>query len=262
MHRRNVLGLLTMLAVAGLLQPSGLLASDAWTRHPAIVELLAGRVPEHDGIVLELPSVSEDGSNVPMRVAVDSPMTAEAFVTAVHVFAPANPAPPVLTARFQPEAGMVDLSTRIRLNESQRVFAVAELSDGSVRLAEQTVRVTVSGCLTTAGGSNDAIMQTRVRMPGSAAPGEPVELLSLIQHPMETGFRRNAGGELQPRHLLDRLQVALAGQPLVELLFQPSVSANPYVRLLLRPAASGPVELTWNDDQGRVAREQLDFRLR
>ena len=262
MNRRAVLQRAITLAAGGLLLPGTALATAAWARHAAIVDLLAGRVPDTDGILLELPAVSEDGSSVPMRVAVESPMTADARVTAVHVFAPGNPSPTVLTARFQPEAGMADLSTRIRLNASQRVFAVAEMSDGSVRLAEQSVRVTVSGCLTTATGSSDDIMRTRVRLPGSAAPGEPVELLSLIQHPMETGFRQDANGVPLPRHLLERLQINLAGQPLVELLFQSSVSANPYVRLLLRPTGSGPVELLWQDDQGRTAREQLEFQLR
>ena len=58
-------------------------------------------------------------------------MTKDNHVKAIHVFNEKNPQPNVITVRFGPRAGKAHVSTRIRLADTQKVIAIAEMSDGT-----------------------------------------------------------------------------------------------------------------------------------
>jgi len=98
-------------------------------------------------VKLELPPLSENGNTVPLTVSLESPMTAEDHVRAIHVFNEKNPQPDVASFRFGPRAGRARVSTRIRLADTQTVIAIGELSDGSFWSASATVVVTLAACL-------------------------------------------------------------------------------------------------------------------
>ncbi|NBO87772.1 MAG: SoxY-related AACIE arm protein [Burkholderiaceae bacterium] len=97
-------------------------------------------------IYFELPPLVENGNLVAVKCAVQSPMTAEDHVRSVHVFAEGNPLPAVLTAYFTPHSGKAALTSRIRLAESQRIWAVAVMSDGSFWQTSAETLVTLSAC--------------------------------------------------------------------------------------------------------------------
>ena len=102
----------------------------------ARAERRAGRVP---GVIYG------DGKP-PLTVSVESPMTAADHVTAVHVMSERNPDPEVATFRFTPRSGRATVSTRIRLADSQKIVAIAKLSDGSFWSASIDVVVTLAAC--------------------------------------------------------------------------------------------------------------------
>ena len=242
--------------------PRAFSRSGPWGRHSAIMDLLAGAEPMEGGITLELPSVSEDGSNVPLTVSVDSPMEDDDYVESIYLFAPGNPNEEVAAFHLTPLAGDAWISTRIRLNESQRVFALARLSNGDFRVAHQEARVTVSGCLADdATYDTDNIMQTRVRIPSSLGAGEAGEVLTLINHPMETGFRERGDGEIIPRHIIDSFLVEFDGEPALRADIHPSLAANPYLRFRVKPRRSTTMRLTWTDDQGATAEEEAEITV-
>lgn len=112
----------------------------------AIAEVAGDKTLNEGRIDLNLPEIAENGSTVPLKVEVDSPMTDSDYVKAVHVFAEGNPNPDVATFRFTPANGRAFASTRMRLAKTQDVVAVAEMSDGSMYTARQTVKVTIGGC--------------------------------------------------------------------------------------------------------------------
>jgi sulfur-oxidizing protein SoxY len=64
-------------------------------------------------------------------VIVDNPMTAEDHVRAIAVFNERNPQPHVITARLGPRAGGRCWRRISASPPSQRLLAVAALSDGS-----------------------------------------------------------------------------------------------------------------------------------
>jgi len=98
-------------------------------------------------VKLDLPPLIENGNSVTMTVAVESPMTAADHVKAIHVFNEKNPQPNVISVHLGPRAGRATISTRIRLADSQKVIAVAEMSDGSFWSDELEVIVTLAACL-------------------------------------------------------------------------------------------------------------------
>jgi sulfur-oxidizing protein SoxY len=103
--------------------------------------ILPGRVR------LDLPALVENGNSVTLTVAVDSPMTPADHVRAIGIFNQKNPLPDVAVFRLGPRAGRAAVTTRIRLADSQRVVAVAELSDGSFRSASADVIGTLAACV-------------------------------------------------------------------------------------------------------------------
>lgn len=221
----------------------------AWRRVPEIVALVGAAEPQAGGVTLDLPFVSENGSSVPLSVAAEGP-----GVRALHIFAPANPSPQVATFHFTPLSPVAAVETRIRLNESQTVIALALLDDGTALVAEREVRVTVSGCLTDAGTyAGESLFQTRVRAPESLEAGEAGPVLTMIGHPMETGLRPGPDGLALPRRLIERFEASLDGAPVFAADLFRSVAADPYIKFQIAPPASGTLALTWREDTGHVA---------
>lgn len=141
LSRRAALG--AALALVAL--PAGA-ATDA-ELDAAIREQVGTARIEDGGIALRAPAIAENGGQVPITVLVDSPQTAAQHVTAIHVFATRNPTPGVASFRLTPLLARAEIQTRIRLSEEQRIVALAQMSDGSVRRAVAEVRVTTGGCL-------------------------------------------------------------------------------------------------------------------
>lgn len=96
---------------------------------------------------LDLPPLVENGNSVTLTVAVDSPMTAADHVRAIGIFNEKNPQPEVAVFRLGPRAGRAAVTTRIRLADSQRITAVAELGDGSFWSGTADVIVTLAACV-------------------------------------------------------------------------------------------------------------------
>ncbi|MEE9209554.1 MAG: thiosulfate oxidation carrier protein SoxY [Kiloniellales bacterium] len=134
------------LAVVGMtLVPRAVLADTAAMKE-AMKARVGGAVAQAGRISLELPQIAENGNTVPIAIEVDSPMTEQDYVKAVHVFAEQNPLPNVATFRFTPRSGRARAATRMRLLKTQNVVALAEMSDGSVYMASTEVKVTIGGC--------------------------------------------------------------------------------------------------------------------
>ena len=83
-----------------------------------------------------------------------------------------------------------------------------------------------------------------------AKKGDLVEVKALVSHVMETGQRRDAAGNVVPRKILNKFTCTVAGKQVFAADFEPAVSANPYIQFKFKATESGPVVLTWTDDDG------------
>jgi sulfur-oxidizing protein SoxY len=106
--------------------------------------LAANPVPK---ITLTIPRLADNGHSVPLEVSVDSPMTAADHVKSITLISDRNPRPLMAKFNFNPMSGRAHVITRVRLNGSQKVTAIADLSSGETITAVAEVEVTESACL-------------------------------------------------------------------------------------------------------------------
>jgi sulfur-oxidizing protein SoxY len=114
----------------------------------AIRALTGGAAVKPGRVKLVLPELAENGNIVALSVSVDSPMTEEDHVKSVHIFSELNPITTLVRFHVSPRAGRnPTLLTNIRLADSQRVTAIAAMSDGSFWSGEANVVVTIAACI-------------------------------------------------------------------------------------------------------------------
>jgi sulfur-oxidizing protein SoxZ len=80
--------------------------------------------------------------------------------------------------------------------------------------------------------------------------GDIVEVKALVSHIMETGQRKDPQGNTIPRKILNKFTCTVAGKQVFAADFEPAISANPYIQFKFKAQESGPVVLTWTDDDG------------
>jgi sulfur-oxidizing protein SoxY len=147
--RRRFLGLAGSTAVIGAL-PALIsvrpVEATPETMAAAIRTVTGGAVVQSGKVKLDIPPLVENGNSVPMTVSVASPMTANDHVKSIHVFNEKNPQPNLGNFYLGPRAGRAQVSTRVRLADSQKITAVAKLSDGTFWSVTADVVVTLAAC--------------------------------------------------------------------------------------------------------------------
>jgi sulfur-oxidizing protein SoxY len=112
------------------------------------IRQVVGEAPVRNGKVkIDVPTLVENGNTVALAIEVESPMTKDDHVKAIHVLNEKNPQPNVISVQLGPRAGRATFSSRIRLADSQKVIAIAQMSDGSFWSDEIEVIVTLAACL-------------------------------------------------------------------------------------------------------------------
>jgi len=144
--RRKMLGGTLGVAVAGLL--GGASAANATPEEVAeVIKEFAGGAEVSSGTVtLTAPEIAENGNSVPVSVSVESAMSEDDYVESVVILAEGNPLPSVAKFNFTPASGEALASTRMRLARTQKVVAIAKMSNGAVFSDSREVKVTIGGC--------------------------------------------------------------------------------------------------------------------
>lgn len=154
MKRRAFLQTLGLAAAATtVITPSFALAADK-PKGPnemgidaALNAITGGKKVTPSGKVhLKAPEIAENGAVVPVTVTVDSPMTPDDYVKAIHVFATKNSNVRCADIMLTPANGAAMFATRVKLGSSQDILVVAETSKGEFLSAKQNVKVTIGGC--------------------------------------------------------------------------------------------------------------------
>lgn len=84
--------------------------------------------------------------------------------------------------------------------------------------------------------------------------GELTDIRVLMQHPMETGQRKDAAsGKLVPSHFIQTFLVSANGKPLVNGQLNTSVSKNPVFAFRARGLKAGDkLVVSWADSKGET----------
>ncbi|HWK01647.1 MAG TPA: thiosulfate oxidation carrier complex protein SoxZ [Xanthobacteraceae bacterium] len=93
-------------------------------------------------------------------------------------------------------------------------------------------------------------MASSIRVRATAS-GETTEVQALIQHPMDSGFVKNAKGELVPAHHIETVQFEANGKVVFTALWGPAVSKDPYVKFSFKGGKKGDdLKISWVDNKG------------
>jgi sulfur-oxidizing protein SoxY len=152
--RRQVMTGSAAFAAASLLHGQAVLADHEGAEHlpaghveAAIRQRTGGAQVNRGRVSLGIPQIAENGLAVFTTVDVESPMTTADHVKAIHLISEKNPIAQIASFRIGPRAGRAKVSTNIRLGGTQRVTALAEMSDGSFWADEKSVIVTIAACI-------------------------------------------------------------------------------------------------------------------
>lgn len=141
-HRRRQLiavGALLALVRPALATPEAMAA--------AIAAYTGGKPPQHGKVTFDIAKLIDNGNAVPVTIRVDNPQTADNHVAGIAIFNERNPETDVAQFTLGPRSGKAEVSTRIRLATSQKLVAVARLSDGSCWQQTVDVIVTLAACI-------------------------------------------------------------------------------------------------------------------
>ena len=144
--RRRFVALLAGLAAAALL-PLRAARAQADPFAALLKQVTGGATVRPGRVKVDTPRLADNGHSVPLTVSVESTMTAADHVRNITLLSERNPRPLMATFYLGPKAGRAEVATRVRLNGTQRVLAVAQISDGSYWSGTAEVEVTESACL-------------------------------------------------------------------------------------------------------------------
>ncbi len=99
----------------------------------------------------------------------------------------------------------------------------------------------------------------RLAVPDEAQKGDVIEIKALIQHEMESGFRRGSRGEAIPRDIIKTFECRLDGELVFSADFFPSIAANPILTFHLRVENSGTLSFEWTDQNGQTWSEEAEL---
>jgi len=197
-----------------------------------------------DAVKLVAPFSAENSAVVPLAVR-----TSLSNVKLIAFLCTKNPFPLAGTFQFGTELEG-ELRTRVKLGESQRIEAIVQAGDAYLT-AGLTVEVTSGAC-----GTIEQNVKTgrvgggMIRVKRDGAKGQ---LLALIRHPMETGFRVNEEtGRTIPAHFIQVVELTINGNRALLGQLGTAISQNPYLGLSIRHVSPGDVvKLSWRDNKGK-----------
>jgi sulfur-oxidizing protein SoxZ len=81
--------------------------------------------------------------------------------------------------------------------------------------------------------------------------GDTTEVQALIQHPMDSGYIKDAKGALIPAHFIRQLTFEHNGKTVFLADWGPAVSKDPYVKFAFKGGAKGDeLKISWVDNNG------------
>ena len=81
--------------------------------------------------------------------------------------------------------------------------------------------------------------------------GDTADVRVLMLHPMETGQRKDAKGQIVPLHFIQSVVITHNGKPVLDAQWSQAVSRNPFLGVRVKGAKAGDrITVTWTDNKG------------
>lgn len=180
------------------------------------------------------PLRAEDAAVVPVLVRTRIDQTPQRYIRHVWLVIDENPSPFGVKFTFTPASGRADIETRVRLESSPPIRAIAELNDGTLWM--HSVLVAGSGRCSAPAGKGlalDKLGRMKLHVEDRIAePGKPVLARLSINHPQFSGMASEV--RIEPR-FGRQVNVYHADQLVMSADVDFTVSENPSFRFYFMP---------------------------
>ncbi|NQZ54692.1 MAG: quinoprotein dehydrogenase-associated SoxYZ-like carrier [Piscirickettsiaceae bacterium] len=203
-----------------------------------------------DLLVIEAPKRAEDAAIVPFTIKSLVPQTADKYIKNIHIIIDNNPVPYSANFHLSPDLGLINITTRMRVDQYTFVRAIAEMNDGSLHMVSRFVKAS-GGCSAPAGKDAAAAlarlgkMQIRMRKP---TIGEPVQAQVIVSHPNYNGLQFDQASRLYIReHRITRIDISYNDKVLLAVDTGISFSEDPSIRFTFTPSEAGVLKADVKD---------------
>lgn len=215
-----------------------------------------------DLLEIDAPKRAEDAAIVPITVKSLVAPTADKYIKNIHIIIDNNPEPYSANFHITPTLGLIDISTRMRVDQYTDVRAIAEMNDGSLHMVSRFVKAS-GGCSAPAGKDAAAAlarlgkMQIRMRTP---TVGEPVQAQVIVSHPNYNGLQFDqASRKYIAAHYVKNMAISYNDQPLITVDTGISVSEDPSIRFTFTPTEAGMLKADVVDSKGQTFTMQKEI---
>ena len=124
----------------------GALAPDPVTFKKTMAQFIGRATPLGSGLELDMPVLADNPSAVPISVKLTLAHGEQDWCEEIIVLADLNPSPLACRLLFTADTGSAEAALRVRLSQSQTIYALARMKSGKVLQAKQAITVAASGC--------------------------------------------------------------------------------------------------------------------
>jgi sulfur-oxidizing protein SoxY len=219
---------------------------------------------EVDFIKIDAPRRAESGAQVPVTYSVDNAAAKGVKITKLYAFVDANPIPLTATYHLTDALGNFQLATRIRFETDAFVRLVGEDASGKLYLASREIRA-AGGCGGTVEGDEAAIRaaagKIKFKIDESAKIGGVTSTTFNIKHPMRTGLQRELVSQgFVPAFYINKAAFTFNGKPVLTIDVGVGTAEDPYFKFNFVPDASGQLEVTATDNEGKAFVQNIEVK--
>lgn len=250
----------TLLAALSAASAQDAKADETWK---ALKPDVFGERPVQDAgplLTLTAPVRAEDAAMVPIEIAVALPKDDTRTVKKLTLIVDENPAPVAAAFTFGGERRDLALATRLRVNSYSYVRAVAELSDGSLQMAQRFVKAS-GGCSAPAMKDEEAALknigQMKLRVVKDGQQGDATQasrfsrVQLMIRHPNYSGLQMDQVTRLYiPAKYVDRIEVKQGDRLILSMEGGISLSEDPNLQFSYEPTGD-EIHVDAGDTDGR-----------
>ena len=190
-------------------------------------------------IRLDISSRAEDASIVPIVLRTIEPQKPERYIKKLWLVIDNNPSPIGVVFNLTPESGRADIETRVRVETSTFVRAVAETSDGELFMDVKTIAA-AGGC-STPGGADDSTAnmgKMKFRLDDDIELNRPNLAKLMVSHPNFSGMSKEDKRVQYVKHLV----VRYAGREIMSADIDFTISKNPSFNFYFLPTEKGELK--------------------
>ena len=101
------------------------------------------------------------------------------------------------------------------------------------------------------------IGEARIKVPDRITRGDVIVVNSIISHPMDTGFFRNAEGDPIPAYFIREVVVTYGEQEVARFELTSGISRDPVVSFTVKADREAPLTMVWTDNKGAAFKHSV-----